>query len=337
MKQRRKRTILMLSLAILSAILFQFFSGWRASESYAMHRGSAVCLAVSHDGNRIVTGGADGSLAILDTDRKSIQSQDSFSDRYPTAVAWSPDGSNIAIGFSSGDLMMWEVSERGVRWESPLDTQAIITVEFDRTGGLVLSESIEGNVRISEAASGFEHFSSPLKTGSGISGVRFGPNENQLIFSGHFEEPYWLDIKSRKASSFTQAGIIPAACSLACDSGREMCVIGSWRHEIFVWDVSTRKCTARTTTSRWGPPPTLICCSPDGGYIASVWPRGTLLLPGRIEVFEASSLKSLATCLFSRSSAASTNCQCVGWMGNNKVATGHADGVVRIWDIAHIL
>jgi hypothetical protein len=139
--------------------------GARAVASLEGHSGLIASVALSGDGDVLVSGGTDGTVrlwslaGLLDRRDTTLGMREETTTRLPLAilqghargvpaVALSADGQRVAIGSSDGLVRLWE---RGA--EQPFAILAghvgeVRGVAFSRDGRLVVSGSFDGTVKI---------------------------------------------------------------------------------------------------------------------------------------------------------------------------------------------
>jgi eukaryotic-like serine/threonine-protein kinase len=126
------------------------------------HEKAVICVAFHPDGNRVVSGGSDGTVRIWDL--SSRQALHVFTGKGGSVhcVAVSPDGHWLAAGDAGGGLRLWDMETRRERALvahhrrlasvafSPLDSQHLLSTEVS---GLI----VQWNVRTGEREFPLQH------------------------------------------------------------------------------------------------------------------------------------------------------------------------------------
>jgi WD40 repeat protein len=110
------------------------------------HKGKVLCVALSPDGSRAVSGGADGTLRLWDpkTGKQILQFQGLRGEI--TCVAFSPDGNAIAAGGTDNLVRIWNVEASGPMGTNGFPKAAIQCVAFSADGSRVYSGDADGSV-----------------------------------------------------------------------------------------------------------------------------------------------------------------------------------------------
>jgi WD40 repeat protein len=127
--------------------LHQALQASRIQATLRGHTGAIHAVAISPDGEQMVTGGADGQLLLWDA--HSGQPLESFAVRSSAvnAVAFSPDGAWLATA-SDGAVELWEVASKQVVWGSNAHRGRVLSVAFSPDGALLASSGYDAVVRV---------------------------------------------------------------------------------------------------------------------------------------------------------------------------------------------
>jgi WD40 repeat protein len=111
------------------------------------HLGWVHGLDFSSDGNRIVTGGADGTIRMFDlASGRSIGAPISSGQGQVTAVSFSPSGDRVMSVGSDGTGRLWDLA--GQQLAQFIAQGRFLAVSFNKAGTLVATSGIEGTVRL---------------------------------------------------------------------------------------------------------------------------------------------------------------------------------------------
>lgn len=111
-----------------------------------------LCVAVTPDGKRLITGGADGTATVWDT----ANGRELFSLKGHSDCVWSvavtPDGQRIVTGGADGTARLWDASTGRELLILREHTGAVRFVAVTPDGRRLIMRSVDGAVRIWEAA-----------------------------------------------------------------------------------------------------------------------------------------------------------------------------------------
>jgi WD40 repeat protein/serine/threonine protein kinase len=121
------------------------------------HKGGVSAVAFSPDGQRVVTGGIDGTARVWDaTDGRELLCLPGHRDEV-TAVAFAPDGRWLVTGSADGTARFWDAAcGRELRRLPIHNTGPVWAVAVTLGGKGVVTGHGDGTVRIWDAASGQE-------------------------------------------------------------------------------------------------------------------------------------------------------------------------------------
>jgi WD40 repeat protein len=194
------------------------------------HQGAVSCLAMSPDGKRLISGGADRALCVWDVSAaKQTFCYDEHSSPI-TSVVFSPDGRTAASGDAEGVVHVWDcrTGKRRHRFEPPLekdkesplikihslrftpDGNTLVVAAapelgfgFSRVGGSVSRWSVEtGKMRGNLGDEGERPVIGPA--GDRVASIRRSLAEDRFVFKG---ELLWRGVPSGKTLSRIDSSI----------------------------------------------------------------------------------------------------------------------------------
>ena len=142
---------------------------WSTSEkkvlrSFRGHKSGVICVAMSGDGRRVVSGSVDESVRVRDVET-GAQVGDALVGHtdWVFSVAMSGDGRRVVSGSVDESVRVWDV-ETGAQVGDALvgHTDRVASVAMNRDGRRVVSGSYDKSVRVWDAETG-AHFISGWK------------------------------------------------------------------------------------------------------------------------------------------------------------------------------
>ncbi|MBI4557150.1 MAG: protein kinase [Candidatus Hydrogenedentes bacterium] len=150
---------------------------------FGEHDDELYCAAISPDGARVATGGADGTAVVWDAATGQrlliIDCRTNATNRWIRSVAFSPDGELLVTGGSDGKARVWEVSTGRNLSEFSGHSRGVECVQFHPDGKRIATAGDEGSAQIWDWATG-----EVLTTVSGpasMSSLAFSPDGRHLI------------------------------------------------------------------------------------------------------------------------------------------------------------
>jgi WD40 repeat protein len=148
--------------------------------AFAAHSAAVLGLAVSPDGNVLVTAGADSTLKFWDAKNLAPRGEFRGLSGAVTKVVFAPDGT-LAGACTDRVIRMWNVTTGDTLRVLRGHISAVTDISYSADGTRIVSLAANGNVRIWDAASG-----ESLETMkfNGVSAVCLTPDRTRLIVAG---------------------------------------------------------------------------------------------------------------------------------------------------------
>jgi WD40 repeat protein len=303
-------------------------SGDNQATLTAPDRAAVNSVAFSPDGTRIVSGASDKTVSIWDTASGKLRATLIGHTSGVTTVTFSPDGTKIVSAAEDGTLKIWEAvmsKKRATQAEDRSvvalrgNTSAVASTSFSPDGTQIVTNAVDGTLKIWDAASGTEK--STIKGDGGkIAKVTFSPDGRQI--ASVFVEG---TVKFWDAANCVQL-ITPTAnnegavISVSPDGKRT--VGGRWDGTVIIWDDTTDKELASYKGRQIAV--TSVAFSPDGTQIVAGFEDGTVKVWGGASFAERVTINGPSLKVTSASFSPDGK-----W-----IVSVYAKGLVRFWDAA---
>ncbi len=272
------------------------------------HAGGVTSVAFSPDGQRLASGGRDGTMKIWD----SATGKELFSLKghavWVTSVAFSPDGQRLASG-GGGTVKIWD-SATGKELLSLKGMAGSVAFSPD---GQRLASGGGGTVKIWDSATGKELLSLKGPAGS----VAFSPDGQRLASGSVGTVKIWDSATGNELFSLSHAGYVK---SVAFSPDGQRLASGSRDMTVRIWDSATGKELLALKGHAGGV--SSVAFSPDGQRLVSGSEDSIVKIWDSATGTEVSSLKGhvgdVSSVAFSPD--------------GQRLASGGFDQTVKIWD-----
>ena len=286
------------------------------------HTRAIACVALSPDGQRIVTGSNDLTLKLWDAESGQEQLTLKGHTDSINSVAFSPDGHRIVSGSDDHTLKLWDAKSGQELQTLKGHTGSVSSVTFSPSGQRIVSVGMNGWLRIWDAKSGQE-----LQTihchDKWIRSVAFAPDGQRIVTgcdwnNGYGEMLRLWDAKSGKKLQ-TFRGQKSPVTSVAFSPDGQRIVCGSEDRMIRLWDAKSgeKMQTLKGHTSSVES----VAFSPDGQRLVSGGDQ-------MIKVWNAKNGQELQTLKGHTGSVTSV----VFSPDSQRVVSGSWDCTLKLWD-----
>ncbi len=250
----------------------------KASLQLRGHVDLVTAVAFSPDGSTVLT--ADKTLRLWDLSTGRPLGAFGEGPEFVTCVAFSKDGAQLLAGRNRGGWERWDVGARKLLESNP-GVERVTSVGFLPANNRVAAATIDGNVKVSDAANPFLYAFGPTKKdprGYGYTYSHFGvfsPDGGAIIAdNGDFELELW-DLETGKLKlPFKRVAGAVAAAAHSPDGKRVL--TGGTDSKLRLWDTSTGR-LLREFEDHTGPI-TSVGYEPHGRFFFSASRDGTVKL-----------------------------------------------------------
>ncbi|MDB5309719.1 MAG: domain, G-beta repeat [Gemmataceae bacterium] len=282
------------------------------------HTGAVACVAISPDGTRAVTGGADKGLWVWDlTSRREIKCIPGHRDRV-CCLAFSPDGRRVLSSGLDQTVRLWDV-DAGLELKC-FDRQTNRSAAFSPDGKTVLCGALyDGKLRQFDVTTGKEIRRLPGHA-DWVVCVAFA-SDGKVALSGGLDKTIKLwDVATGKLlRTFPLRNTVLSSVAFSPDGWRVLSAGAD--HLVRIWDTFTGQELGRLV----GHTDAVSCAavSPDGERAASAGHDGT------VRVWDLRLKKELR-----RFVGHTGNVICVAFTPDgNALLSGGDDATVRVWEL----
>jgi hypothetical protein len=284
----------------------------------SVHTGAVACLAVSPDGTRAVSGGADRGIVVWDlVARRELRVMPGHRDRV-CCLAFSPDGRRVLSSSLDQTVRLWDV-DAGLELKC-FDRQTNRSAAFAPDGKTALCGALyDGKLRLFDVTTGKELRRLPGHT-DWVVGVAFAA-DGKLILSGGLDKTVklWDVPTGRLLRTFTLRNTILSSVAFSPDGWRVLSAGADGL--VRAWDTFTGQELFRLV----GHTDAVSCVvpSPDGELAASAGHDGT------VRVWNLSTRKEVKKFAWHTG-----NVLCAAFAPDGAaVLSGGDDGTLRVWNL----
>jgi WD40 repeat protein len=284
----------------------------------SIHAPAPQTMAISPDGTRLGTGGADSSAQLWDLAGGKPIGPPLRHEKDVTAVAFSPDGRTLATGSFDATVRFWDAATGKSLGEPLRNQEEVLAVAFSPDGKTLLTGGAQGGARLWDLATG-QSLGPPLVLSNWVFAVAFHPDGKTFAAGdGSGNGRHWnpttrqlLGVPLRHDQGISALAFSPDGKTLATGSHDQTCTL---------WDAVSGQPLSPPLQHR-GPIRAvsfsadgrlLLTSSADGG--ARLWDATTGLRIGPVLPHVGPVLAAFRP-------------------GDGRVTTIAADGLLRLWDM----
>lgn len=239
-------------------------SAWEEA-SLEGHADPVLCLAVSADGGRALSGSMDGTVRLWDLGTRQLLATFEGHESTVAAVAFSADGRRAISGSWDRTLKVWDLATGAVLRTMTGHTEYVSGLAPSPDGTTVLSASWDQTLRLWDVATG-----RPLGVLEGhtsnASAVAFGPDGRFAVSVGWDATVRAWDVETRRAASVLEGHQNNLTAVCLTPSGRQIASAGVDR-DVRFWDLKTRRMLRQFSGHE--AEVTSLAFTPDGRHLIS--------------------------------------------------------------------
>jgi WD40 repeat protein len=279
-------------------------------------------VTFSGDGQHIVSGGADHTVRVWDTNTGQPVGPPMMQTNAVINAALSGDGSDVAFVSADDSVRVWN-AVTGQPVEQPMvQNTAITSVDLSENGQLVASGGTNGTVRVWNAGTAAPITAPMSGQASAITTVAFS-NDGHRVAAGDADGTVQIwNADTGQPIAAPVAGHVGAVTTIAFSNDGQRVVSGGNDHTLRMWNASTGQPIGGPMIGHMNAV-TSVVFNPDGGRVASGSFDGTL------RVWDANSEQPVAQPMTGHVGA--INAVAFSPDGN-LLLTGGADATLRVWD-----
>jgi len=298
---------------------------WHISDQAIMtlrgHQSWVNSLALSPDGNRLVSGSSDKTIKVWDVKTGAEVMTLYGHEGYLCGVAFSPDGKHIASSSMDNTIKVWDANS-GTELMTLLGHENYVySVAFSPDGKHIISGSHDGTIRVWDSVSGTEQMILRGHRGS-VSSAVYTPDGKRIISGGGWDNTVrvWDGISGDEL--MTLHGHESGVWSLALSSDGKRIASADDDAKIKVWDIASgEELLAISAHQVWVSD---VAYSPDGTQIVSSGWDGT------IKIWNGSTGAELRTLCGHEGMAG----EVVLTPDGKRIISGGGDNTIKVWDLA---
>jgi sterol desaturase/sphingolipid hydroxylase (fatty acid hydroxylase superfamily) len=281
------------------------------------HMGAVLSVAISADGQRLVSGGEDGSVKVWDAATRQAQLTLTGHTGPVYSVALSPDGHHLVSGSKDKTLRVWDLPAGQLKLTLTGHTGAVLSVAISADGQRVVSGSADLSVRVWDTTTGHE-----LPTLTGDRGaapvVAMSADGRRIVSARSWTAKLW-DAQTGQ-EQFVLAGHTDLVYGVALSPDGQRLVSGSFDKRVKMWDALTGQ--AQLTLTGHAGPVYSVALSADGKRIISGSKDQT------VKVWDTATGQATLTLKGHTDSVTSVAISADG----KRIVSSSRDGTIKVWD-----
>ena len=239
-------------------------SAWEEA-SLEGHADPVLCIAVSADGGRALSGSMDGTVRLWDLGARQLLAVFEGHESTVSAVAFTADGRRAVSASWDRTLRVWDLASGQTHRTLSGHTEYVAGLALSPDGSHALSAGWDQTLRLWDLVAGRETGVFAGHT-SNASAVTFGPDGRFAVSVGWDATARAWDVESRQCVSVLEGHTNNLSAVCLTPSGRQVVTAGVDR-DIKLWDLKARRVLRQFTGHE--AEVTALAFTPDGRHLIS--------------------------------------------------------------------
>ena len=199
-----------------------------------VHGRHGQSVTFTPDGTRIVSGGQDARIAILDAATGTVEAELTGHDKVVNAVAIDPDANSVVSVSSDRTVRLWDLADGTQTAVLEGHRDAVVALDLSPDGATAITGGYDGRVRVWDLVqhSCLQEWTSDLKR---IAAVVYSPNGDSFAESGQGAHVHIRDVEDGRVIEHLDTNA-PGVVGLAVAPDGSMLATAGYDGTVRLWD-----------------------------------------------------------------------------------------------------